>query len=157
MSQPAFKPERKSAKTLTEFLGEKSNSRRYVPMDQQIEKAREEMPMMARAGDWGDATGMHMAALYCFLHTEVYGVEPLELDRKAWAGCAKMAASCAEKFFGGDYGQLAVFVRWVWRREQGREAWRRQNGRDGQRIGWRYQFATALVSDFRVHGQRVGQ
>lgn len=156
MTQPAIKPERKSAKTLTEFMRGKPNPRRYVPFQEQVDKAREEMPLMARSGDWGDATGLHLTALYEFMHREVYGVEPLELDKRAWASCSKVAANCVQKFFEGEMGQCVAFLRWVWGREIEREAWRKQNGRDGARIGWRVQWSAALVSDYRVHGRRVG-
>ena len=112
---------------------------------------------MAKAGDWGDATGMHMVALYGFMHQEVYGFEPLELDKKAWASGAKHALRCCEKFFGADYGALAEFMRWCWKREIERETWRKANQRDGARLTWRWQFAAQLVSDYRVHAQRIGQ
>jgi hypothetical protein len=157
MTQPAFKQERTSAKTLTEFMGTKPPSRRYIPMEEQIATAKDEMPRMAKAGDWGDATGMHMVALYGFMHQEVYGFEPLELDKKAWASGAKHALRCCEKFFGADYGALAEFMRWCWKREIERETWRKANQRDGARLTWRWQFAAQLVSDYRVHAQRIGQ
>jgi hypothetical protein len=157
MTQPALKQERQSAKTLTEFMGAHPRPRRYVPLEEQITNAKDEMPRMARAGDWGDATGMHMVALYSFMHLEVYGIEPLELDKKAWASGAKHALRCCEKFFGADYGALAEFMRWCWKREIERETWRKANHRDGGRLGWRYQFSASLVSDYRVHGVRTGQ
>jgi hypothetical protein len=158
MSQPAFKPERRSAKTLTEYLRAPPRaSRRYVPMWEQIERARAEMPPMARSGDWAAATGLHLVALYAQLHQEVYGFEPLELDKKAWAMAAKVAARTTERFFESDYGACVAFIQWGWRREAEREAWRKANNRDGGRIGWRLQWSAAFVSDYRVHANRVGR
>lgn len=156
MTQPAVKPERKSAKTLTEFMQAPPKRMRPETYLEKAEKARGQVREMCGSGDWSGAVGLHLVALYEFLHREVYGVEPLELDARAWFLAQGTAGRMVERYFGGDCGACVSFVRWAWRREQEREEWRRRNNRDGQRIGWRLMFSAALVSDYRVHGKRVG-
>lgn len=122
--------------------------------DARTAAAREKMNEMAASGDWAGADGLHLVALYEMAHREVYGVEPLELDAKARFLAVGAATRLTEKFFDGDYAGAVSFMRWTWHREQEREKWRRANGRDGQRIGWRLQFSAAMVSDYRLAGER---
>lgn len=120
----------------------------------QIARARAQMEAMAQSGDWGDASGTHLVALYAWLHAQVYGVENAELDGKQWGLAALAAGRMVSNHFAGDWGAAVVFMRWAWKREQGRETWRRENGKPGGRIGWRLQFGGSLVTDYRVDAAR---
>lgn len=115
-----------------------------------IERAREEAVAMAADADWSSARGTHLVALYEKLHEAVYGVLPAELDGKNWALASAAAGRLVEKDFGGDPSKAVAFMRWAWRREQGRERWRRENGRDGSRIGWRLQFGGSMLTEYRI-------
>ena len=119
-----------------------------------IEKARTGMHAMAESGDWGGATGAHLVALYEWIHEQVYGVAPGELDGKTWAIARQAAGRMVEQQFGGDYGAAVVFMRWAWKREQRSEQWRRETGKEGRRIGWRLQFHGALITDYKVDAAR---
>jgi hypothetical protein len=115
-----------------------------------VERAREQMNSMAERGEWDDASGTHLVALYEWLHEKVYGVATAELDARTWAVASQMAGRMVEQQFDNDFGKAVVFMRWVWRREHEREAWRRENGKQGARIGWRLMWNGSLVTDYKV-------
>jgi hypothetical protein len=121
-----------------------------------IERAREQMNAMCESGEWGQATGDHLVALYEWLHEQVYGVATAELDGKNWSAAAAMANRMTKEYFGGDYGRAMLFMKWAWNRERFREEQRRARGQSGSRIGWRLQFSGALVTDHRVDVARTG-
>jgi hypothetical protein len=121
----------------------------------QIRKARSEMDLMAASGQWDQARGHHLVALYEWLHREVYGVEAAELDGRTWAIAASMAGRQVANEFGGRPEAAVDFLQWVWKREQGREQYRRDTHREGGRIGWRIQFGRQLLTDYRVSLARM--
>jgi len=119
-----------------------------------IEEARLEMERRAKSGDWEGATGLHLVLLYAWLHEEVYGVRTSELTPK-WRGvAAQMADRLIAGEFAGDVGAAVDFMKWSWKREEGREKWRRENQKEGGRLGWRLQFGGVLVTDYRVDQAR---
>lgn len=123
----------------------------------QIERAREQMRAMRESGDWDDASGTHLVALYEHFHFLVYGVANAELDGKNWALAAQAAGRMVAQHFGDDYGKAALFIRWVWRREERTEAWRREHQQSGKSIGWRLQFAHgSLITQYKIDCARVG-
>ena len=158
MSLPAPKdddrPSGVRGKTLGEFMAEKPKRPRYEKPAARDARVLGETDEMRRTGDWGEADGHHLVALYGFFHQEVYGVEALELDGKSRAIAARLAEGATNRYFGGDFGACVSFMLWVWRREQGREEWRRANQREGTRIGWKWQWSAQLVTDYRVDGER---
>ena len=121
-----------------------------------VERSCLEMKEMAESGDWSEARGTHVVALYAWLHACVYGVEPSELTPKQWGIAAAAATRMVDQEFKRDYGSAVQFLRWTWKREQKREEWRRQQHRDGGRIGWRLQFSNALIVEYRLSVARVG-
>ena len=117
-----------------------------------VRAASETMAMMA-SGDWSRALGRHFVALFDVLHRRVYGVDAgLDSTDCFWA--ASMAKRLQDGTFGGDPGALVAFVKWTWERELSREKYRRENGRDGGQIGYRLQFGTRLVTDYRIAMER---
>jgi hypothetical protein len=106
-----------------------------------ISKAKGEMDAMSDSGVWTSARGVHLVALYSWLHTAVYGVEPAELDGKAWALASVMAQRFCAQHFEGDFAGCVEFMRWCWKREASREEWRRAHHNGGARIAWRLQFS----------------
>jgi hypothetical protein len=122
-----------------------------------IAKAKREMDAMADAGAWTSARGVHLVALYSWLHVAIYGVEPAELDGREWALASVLAQRFCATNFEGDFGDCVEFMRWVWKREASREEYRRTQKQSGGRIGWRLQFGAALVTDWRVDRARVSR
>ena len=151
----------RGAKTLSDLLGEKepvTKKRRRAPRasDAKVEVARREMEGFAASGEWDTATGLHLVMLFEFLHAEVYGVAPLDLDAKNRFLASRLAGALVEKFFDDDFGKCVSFMRWKWKREQESIKWREQNGREpGRPIGWRLQFSPVLVTEYRIHGERT--
>jgi hypothetical protein len=149
-------------KTLTELLEEKkpdpAKKRRRGPPrldDRRTEAARVDMRRMLETGDWSEANGIHLVVFFEFLHAEVYGVAPLEVDAKVRFLATGAATKLVEKFFENDFGACASFMIWKWKREESSQKWRRENGRDpGRPIGWRLQFSPVLVTEYRMHGEK---
>lgn len=118
----------------------------------QIDKVQE---IAANPERWSEMTPAMFVALYAWLHSEVYGVDPsAELAGKTGLAARGAAKRMVDEMFDGDRVAAVDFVRWSWRREKGREQWRRDNGQAGSRMGWRWQFGPALVNDYRVHLRR---
>jgi hypothetical protein len=113
-------------------------------------KALAETRERMASGDWEGAAPRNLLALYALLHETVYGIAPGELTSATRLYAAGAAGRMLKADFDDDAGAMAEFMRWLWGRERKREAWRRENGRDGQRIGWRLQFNTQLVTDYRL-------
>lgn len=146
-----------AAASLASMVEQKMNAKRRPPRASrdQIGRAREQMNAMAASGEWGEASGTHLVALYEWLHEQVYGVATAELDPKTWTLAAQAAGRMAEQQFDGDYGRAVVFMRWWAKREMEREKWRRENNRPGGRVGWRLMWHGTLVTDYKVdHARR---
>lgn len=102
---------------------------------------------MRQSEDWSAAAPKHLVALYAQLHTHVYGVEPMEVgDAREWGQACVAAARLLGMF--DDPRACVAFVAWTWMREKAAIA-RQQNG-SRRRIGWRLQFSSSLVTDYRV-------
>ena len=155
-SEPPSAAQQRAADDLARLVAPKLERRSRPPRASrdQVARAREQMDAFAAAGDWSQASGTHLVALYEWAHKAVYEVDPL-LDAKTWALAAAAANRMVAEHFEGDYGKAVVFLHWVWRREGETEKWRRENGRDGRVIGWRLQFAHgALITDYKVAAKR---
>lgn len=109
------------------------------------------------SGDWEQAGPGHLVALYGYCHERVYGVRVAELEEgRTYGEAMRKAAQLLKSDFAGDVAELVAFVRWTWRREDFREKKRRADGgaQDQRRLGWRLQFAAALVTDYRLDQAR---
>ena len=116
-----------------------------------VEAARVEMDAFADAGEWRGARGQHLVALYAWMHEQVYGVPPLELVGRAYAGASMMAQKMIADWFEGDPNLAVDFLKWCWGRERYRVKRRAETGQTSDfRIGWRLQFGRSFLSDYRV-------
>lgn len=104
--------------------------------------------------DWKAFTPKHFVALYCLLHKHVYGVIPDEV-RTQFNLAVRKAHTMLRSEFDGDQGRMVAFMRWVWAREMKRNKTRTAD--DDFRIGWRLQFASNYLSDYRVSRARRGK
>jgi hypothetical protein len=132
-----------------------------------IRKAGEETAAMASTGAWDGARGVHLVALYAWLHQQVYGVEAGELSgvgqgsaavkaaQVEWAAASVSAQKFCAKEFGGEFAECVEFMRWAWRREEAVEKKRRSGESTSDfRMGWRYQFSARLATDHRIAAAR---
>lgn len=82
---------------------------------------------------------------------------PADLDSN-WPAAMAAAKSLLEREFNCDAERVVDFLRWVWRRERGREKQRIAAKNGGFRIGWRWQFrGRELVTEYRVDLARAAQ
>ena len=102
------------------------------------------------SGDWDGARGRVFVGLYAVCHRVVYGVAPLELEQKPeFQAASRAALSCLHGHFDDDSDALATFVRWAWKREEGRAKYAREQRWDGRkRLGWRLLFSAHTVTDY---------
>lgn len=105
----------------------------------------------AQTGEWEDAKPSTLVGLYAVCHRMVYGVAPIEFEDNAeFASATRSASALLTSQFAGDAVAFAAFVRWAWKREQGRAKWAREQGRDLNRMVWRFVFSRSKVGDYRV-------
>jgi hypothetical protein len=137
----------------------RASRRTYTFSKSKVAAAQKDFEARAAAGNWAGAGPASFVALYVWAHCNVYGVEPAEMNGHAWAFASSAAKKLLDSEFGGDATQMVQFMKWVWRREEGREKWRVENGRDAAgRITWRTQFtASYLITDYRISMQRAGR
>ena len=112
---------------------------------------------MMKSNNWSSAKPMHMVALYCWCHEQVYGVECAELtgSGKATTAARRGAAGAAARMLQGEFNgipdAMARYINWVFKREVGREKWAKENGRDRGRMTWMVLFAgRAVLTDWRA-------
>jgi hypothetical protein len=99
---------------------------------------------------WAGAAPAELLGLYAVLHAQVYGAAPADLDT-CWPAASSAARSLLEREFENDAERVVDFMRWVWRRERGREKHRVANKNGGFRISWRWQFrGRELLTEYRV-------
>ena len=123
-----------------------------------LEVALDDARRRAESGDWGDASGKTFVGLYALCHERLYRVLPEELrEASPYAGAARAAGAMLRDRFGGDAGEMAGFVRWVWLREKGRHEWARRESKDRNRLSWMLQFSARLLTDYRAAGGRIGR
>lgn len=105
--------------------------------------------------EWHRAQPRHFVALYAWLHEQVYGVKPVELE-KEWAGAVSAARALLKNEFAEDPTRMMTFMQWVWALE--RIAEKKRDASNTFRIGWKWQFVSrALVSNYRVAMTRAGK
>jgi hypothetical protein len=120
-----------------------------------VEVALDDAERRAKSGEWDDASGKTLVGLYAFCHKLVYGIVPDELkELPQFRMAAKQAAGCVHNYFDDDFGFAAGFVKWAWEREKKKDLWARQNGITVKRLSWRFQFSSALVTDWKVQKSR---
>ena len=140
------------------FVGERPAKKRKPISKAQAANARADAKARSLSGDWAGARGLTLVALWEYMHELVYGVAPADLLAPAdWLRAAATANRFLDDAFAGDANALVDFMRWTWRREEGREQWRRENGKSGGRIGYRLQFSGSILSDFRVDHARQSE
>lgn len=106
-------------------------------------------------GDFSTATPRHWVALFCWIHEAVYSVSCVDEMRAEWIAAAGAALRTLRAEFDGDADTMLTFLRWVARREEGREAWRRSNSGQGYRLGWRdVWLRRRLLVDWRLDVDR---
>lgn len=121
------------------------------------DKYMAEMNAMREEGEWENFRAGHLVALFAACHQHLYGVMPSEAESSKDFALAMFAANRMLKAdFQGDSTKMVEFIRWSWNRESGREKWRRNNSNGGGRLGWRMQFSSSLMSDYKVDAVRKG-
>jgi hypothetical protein len=116
-----------------------------------IEVAMDDAKRRAASGDWSAAKGSSFVGLYAICHHMIYGVVPDELFQAGvYKVAAKIAANALHDLFADDPDAMAAFVRWCWVREKRKHNWALGNGFDRNRLGWKWQFSRALLTDYRV-------
>jgi hypothetical protein len=104
---------------------------------------------------WNEFNPKLFVALYAWLHTQVYNVNPAnEVSGKSGLGARTLARNMLEKEFDNNCEEMLVFMRWVWFRERERERWRLENSKVGGRISWQYQFSARLLNEYKVAKRR---
>jgi hypothetical protein len=120
-----------------------------------IERAMERVQQRINDDTWKGADAESFVALFAWLHTEVYGVSPVEEMRTQWRGACSAARKLFADVFDDDPLTMLAFMRWVWNREAGYEQWRREHQSHGRRITWRLMFVSrALLTDWQIDVQR---
>ena len=148
-----MKDERDEGGLCDEFVaGRRSPKERAATRTVSTARLREEEQRakgMMKDGDWSAATASTFVALYSLLYERVYGV-PMRTTGRERQLAVLRAGQMLRADFDGDAGAMATFMRWTWKREAEREEWRRQNARDGGSIGWKLQFGTHVLGDYRL-------
>lgn len=142
---------------LAEFLGNAGSKRKRSTglRDSAFATRGAEVRAMMVDGRWERALPVHYVAMYARLHEGVYGVAPGELGPTERVRACRLAKRMLEREFNQQCGEMALYIRWVWQREQSREKWRRQNQQPGRRITWMVMFGGALLTDYRVELARA--
>ena len=138
-------------------VGTPRQKRRYDPRSS-LRSALVDIEHKREHKSWSDAHGRHFVALFVWLHTQVYGVEPEEIfEKKSYVAAIAMADRRCRTDFRGDPAAMIEYERWVWKRERTMEKRRRESGQDGRRISWQLLFvARNLLVDYRVKQNREG-
>jgi hypothetical protein len=122
--------------------------RRGIGSRHHVEVIRSEEEELRRRQAWGEYRPGHLVALWAWLYRGCYGVdpEPSELAPKSFNTAALFAGKALKESFGGDAARCVGFVRWVW----AREVRQKRERPDGRRISSKVQFASYLISDWRL-------
>jgi hypothetical protein len=113
-----------------------------------------ETKVMMDTDDWGCAKASHLVALYVILHEMIYGVEPElkgdELKQSKMAAGTFLKSRC-----NGNFETAVAYMKWVWKRERGREEWRRNEHIDGKVLGWRLiLMVPSMWTEYRIGQER---
>ncbi len=121
------------------------------------ERAEVECEEMRKLGDWSRARAIHAVALYAWCHAQCYRVAAEELVGKGAAakqerlGAVSAASRMLKAEFDNNFVAFVAFVQWAWREERRKEGWAKGKGIVlSKRLGWRRQFSSALVVDYRA-------
>ena len=109
---------------------------------------------MAAEDSWGEARPLHFVALHAVLFEAVYEFAPLDLTPQTRMTACGMVSALQKQVFGDDPSKVASYLKWVWQREEEREAWRRKNGRGGKVVGWRLIFGRNLLNEYALDVRR---
>jgi hypothetical protein len=104
----------------------------------------------AATGEWCDASSPTIVGLYAYQHEIVYKEMPLELEQKMEFKRAAGMAKTTIQAFDGDVDAVVEFMKWAWKREQGRIKWSKDNGRERNRFSYRFLFSASQITDYRV-------
>lgn len=105
----------------------------------------------SRDGEWDDAKPRDFVGLFALCHQIVYGIEPIELATKTeLMKATRVAKKCLSNFFDDDPHELVEFIKWVWKRQEGKEAWALREGKNLSRLNVFAQFSPQKVSDYRI-------
>lgn len=105
----------------------------------------------SRTGDWEDAKPRDFVGLFALCHEIVYGIEPIELATKTeLMKATRVAKKCLSNFFDDDAEEFVEFIKWVWKRQEGKEAWALREGKNLSRLNVFAQFSPQKVSDYRI-------
>lgn len=142
---------------LSELIASKGDGKKRARSAPSVDSFMVDLITMMKSNNWSSAKPMHMVALYCWCHKQVYGVDCAELlasgkaTTAARKGAAGAAARMLEQEFGGSPGDMARYINWVFKREVSREKWARENSRERGRMTWMVLFAgRAVLTDYRA-------
>jgi len=112
----------------------------------------ERVDVMIRSREgWDDAGPRELVGLYAWCHRSVYNVLPVELEVVAeFRAASRAALSLLHQHFHDDPVAAVQFIKWSWKREQGRADWAKREKKDRNRMGWRLQFSPRQITDYRV-------
>ena len=130
---------------------EKTSAKRERPKtisESSWAKALDDARGMAGEDDYVAARPLHFVALHAVLFEAVYKFAPLDLTSQTRMAACGMVAALSKSVFGEDPEKVPAYLKWVWGREEEREAWRKKNNRGGQTLGWRLVFGRSLLNDY---------
>lgn len=134
------------------FLGQPAPRQRDQPRRPRakpltpLEAAVKDATVRAASGEWEDAGAGTIVGLYALCHQRLYGVEPIEL-KTDFGMARRRVMTLLRDEFDGDVDAFVQFVRWAWLRQERRVA---RSGPSDYRMGWRVQFSSAVLTDWRV-------
>jgi hypothetical protein len=111
------------------------------------ERATHDAKVRAESGEWDGAKASTILGLYSMCHKIAYGCSPGELDDKvAFTNATRHVQRMMQDHFGGEASRMVGFVKWVWAREKVRV----DAGRASTRLGWRLQFSSSILTDYKA-------
>ena len=149
---------RRNAAKLSALLKPKVTRRRAsgaASTPAKVAKVLAETEAKIESGDWTTATHEHIVGLYLWGHEAVYGVSVLEEIVPAYRGAVQAAKTLVGRV-DGSIPDAVEFMRWVWKREESREAWRREHVGSGKRLSWKAVFSHSIFNDYRADLLRRG-
>ena len=136
-------------------MGRTSERRKRAGFPKRLrERCKDEAMCRVRENNWEGAKASHFVALHQVLYEECYGV-PLDLGSREFKMAAMAAGQLLKNEFGGSPIDLLSFMRWVWKREMGREKWRRENNHNGGTLEWAHVFRGGkALRDYKIASNR---
>ena len=115
-----------------------------------VEVAKKNAQRRANTGEWDGAGSAIIVGVYAMFHEIVYGEMPLELEQKPEFRRALGMAKALLGAFDDDAGAVVAFMKWSWKRQEGKIEWAKREGRDLSRFSYRFAMSMACVTDYRV-------